>query len=138
MRDSRGWRGLAVLAALALAGQLYGLYRETGPPTPAWFPQADKLEHGLGFALPAGLVLVALDVRERTQRRVAERSGRRAVVVAAVFATHAVVSELIQHAFYRHRTGDPFDVLADCAGVALGVGAALLLRRRAPAGTRVR
>jgi hypothetical protein len=137
VRDSRSWWGLAVLAVLALAGQLYGLYRVTGPPTPPWFPQADKLEHALGFALPAALVLLTLDVRARARRRAGEPSGGRAVLVAAVFAAHAVLSELIQHAFYRHRTGDPFDVLADCTGVALGVGTALVLRRRTLVGTRL-
>lgn len=132
MRDRRSWRWLAVLAVLALAGQLYGLYRVTGPPTPSWFPQADKLEHALGFALPTALVLVALDVRARVRSVVAGRSRRRVVVVAAVFAAHAVVSEVVQHFFYLHRTGDPLDALADGSGVALGVTVALGLRRWTP------
>jgi len=46
-------------------------------------------------------------------------------VVVGIFAAHAVVSELIQHVWYRHRTGDPLDVLADWVGIAAGV---LLLR----------
>lgn len=141
MRDRRRWWALAVLAGLAVAGQLYGLYRATGPPTPSWFPQADKWEHALGFALPTTLVIATLDARERVQQLVAVQSRRRIVAVAAVFAAHAVVSEVIQHTFYTSRTGDPFDVLADWTGTALGVAAALALRwlvlRRVPAGTRV-
>jgi VanZ family protein len=40
--------------------------------------------------------------------------------VVAVFAAHGVVSELVQHLFYTTRSGDPFDVLADWTGTALG------------------
>jgi hypothetical protein len=46
-------------------------------------------------------------------------------LVVGVFAAHAVVSEVVQHLWYRHRTGDPLDVAADWAGIAVGV---LLLR----------
>jgi VanZ family protein len=130
MGDRRSWRVLVVLAVLALAGQLYGLYRVTGPPTPTWFSQADKLEHAFGFALPTALVLAALDARARVRGAAAEPSPRRVGTVAALFAAHAVVSELIQHAFYSHRTGDPLDVLADWTGTAIGVAVALGLRRR--------
>jgi hypothetical protein len=42
-------------------------------------------------------------------------------VVVGLFAAHAVVSEAIQHLWYRHRTGDPLDVLADWVGIAAAV-----------------
>ena len=128
-----------MLAVLAVVGQLYGLYRVTGPPTPLWFPQADKLEHALGFALPAALVLLALDVGSRARHPRGDGLPRAAVVgVAAVFAAHAVVSELVQHAFYAHRTGDPLDVLADWTGTAVGLGFALGTRRRPVPQVRLR
>ena len=41
--------------------------------------------------------------------------------MVGVFAAHAVVSELIQHVWYQHRTGDPLDVVADWIGIAAGV-----------------
>jgi uncharacterized membrane protein YgdD (TMEM256/DUF423 family) len=41
------------------------------------------------------------------------------------FAAHAVASEMIQHLWYRYRTGDPLDVVADWVGIAVGL---LLLR----------
>ncbi len=102
MRDRRGWWVLAVLAGLSVLGQLYGLYRVTGPPTPPWFPHADKLEHTLGFALPTTLVIATLDARAWAEHLVAP-PGRRLVAVAAAFGAHAVVSEVVQHT-YLHRT----------------------------------
>ncbi|WP_375426567.1 VanZ family protein [uncultured Friedmanniella sp.] len=137
MRGGRSWRVLAVLAVLALAGQLYGLYRVAGPPTPSGFPQTDKLEHASGFALPTALVLTALVVRAQAQTPVRVLSGRTVVRVAAVFATHAVVSELVQHFFYTRRSGDPLDVVADWVGTALGVAVGLALRRRPVDAVRV-
>ena len=128
MTDPRRWRGTAVLAALAVALQLYGLYRVTGPPTPPWFPQADKLEHATGFLLPVALVLLALGGRARGLGT--ELPRRVVVVVVAVSAAHAVVSELVQHFWYAARTGDPWDVLADLVGTSLGAVAATALLRR--------
>jgi hypothetical protein len=60
------------------------------------------------------------------------RTSRFWWLVTGVFAAHAVVSELVQHLFYARRTGDPLDVLADWAGVALGWGAARMLAGRRP------
>jgi hypothetical protein len=127
---------LVALATLSVAVHLYGLYRPTGPPAPGWFPNVDKLEHLLGFGLPVALILLAraaLDRRrpgpDRTTR--AHRSdGPFTLVVVGAFALHAVLSELVQHFFYTSRSGDPLDLLADWAGVALGWGAARLLTRR--------
>ncbi len=115
--------------------QLYGLYRPAGPPQPTWFPQADKVLHLLGFALPVLFVLLSLawfSARRRT-----ELTNQRIAAVLAVFAGHAVISEIIQDRFYASRAGDPADLLADCLGVALGAGAFVavrpgLLRRAEP------
>jgi hypothetical protein len=41
--------------------------------------------------------------------------------VVGVFAVHAVVSELIQHVWYHHRTGELLDVIADWIGIAAAV-----------------
>jgi hypothetical protein len=37
---------------------------------------------------------------------------------------------MIQHFFYRTRTGDPRDALADAVGICLGVGVFLLIHYR--------
>ncbi len=124
----RSWQIVAGLAALAVAAQCYGLYRPTGPPAPSWFPQFDKVEHAAGFALPVALILGALALRARLRGRTLDR--RLPVAVALIFLAHAVLSEVIQHTFYRTRTVDPVDVLADSLGVALGVGTYGLLSRR--------
>jgi VanZ family protein len=128
MDRARGWRGWAAAALLATALQLYGLYRASGPAAPPWFPHLDKVGHAAGFALPLVLAVLALGLHAgpRTYRR-----RQLLALLVAASAAHAVVSELVQHTFYRHRTGDPADVLADWVGVAVGAGAGhLLLRRR--------
>lgn len=127
MSCARDWRGWAALALLATALQLYGLYRVTGPRTPSWFPHLDKVEHAAGFALPLALTVLALGLRagpEAFQRR------RVLPLLVGASAAHAVLSELVQYACYRHRTGDAADVLADWVGVALGAGAGRALLRR--------
>jgi hypothetical protein len=119
----RGWHLAAGGAVVAVSLQLWGLYRVAGPPRPPWFPFADKLEHAVGFALPVMLILLAAALRRPPGWPWPSPAAQAAVV--GVFAAHAVVSELIQHVWYRHRTGDPLDVLADWVGIAAGV---LLLR----------
>ncbi len=119
----RGWHVAAGGAVVAVSLQLWGLYRVAGPPQPLSFPFADKLEHVVGFALPVILILLAAALR-RPAGWLWPSPATQAVVVAA-FAAHAVVSELIQHVWYRHRTGDPLDVVADLIGIAAGV---MLLR----------
>ncbi len=71
-------------------------------------PGLDKAIHVAVFALPAFLAVWR---------------GRSAWW-ALPFAVHAPVSELVQHAWVPLRTGDPVDVVADLAGVVLGVVAA--------------
>lgn len=127
----RSWQILAGLAALAVAAQCYGVYRPTGPPVPPGFAQADKVEHAVGFGLPVALILAALDLRARQQSRPWSRVAP--IVVSGIFVAHAVLSELVQHVFYRYRTSDPYDVLADSVGVALGVLICWLARRRSRA-----
>ena len=114
----RGWQLAAAAALLAVLFQLWGLYRAAGPPQPAWFPHADKLEHLVGFSLPVLLILLSVTMRSVGWRWPSPGTG---ALIVGVFAAHAVVSEVIQHLWYRYRTGDPSDVIADWAGIAVGV-----------------
>ena len=119
----RGWHLAALGAVFAVLLQLWGLYRVAGPPQPPWFPFADKVEHAVGFAVPVLLILLAIALRgPRSWQWPNMRTG---VFVVAIFAAHGVVSELVQHQWYRYRTGDPLDVLADWVGIAVGM---LLIR----------
>lgn len=128
----RRWPLVGVLAALAVAAQLWGLYRVTGPTTAPWFPYADKVQHLVGFALPVLLVLLAGELRAAEHGR---RLGRTAVgAVVGLFTVHAVVSELVQGRYYVSRAGDPLDVLADVVGIALGLVAFAVLVSRGDRG----
>ena len=121
----RAWGPLlAAASALAVLAQLLGLYAVAGPPSPPWFPSADKLAHAVAFALPVALILCSL-------RWYARGALARSVVVAVavVFGAHAVLSEVIQLFFYADRVGDVVDVVADWAGVAAGLGGYLLVTR---------
>jgi hypothetical protein len=101
----RRWWGAA--AALSVVVHLAVLYwpviTVAGPVT--W---TDKVVHLLVFAVPTYLV-----------GRLVGRPG----LVALAFAAHAVVSELAQHLLLPGRSGDPWDVVADVAGVVLATGA---------------
>lgn len=103
-----------LVAALAL--QVVVLYAPEAPGPASPIPHGDKAVHALVFALP---VLVA-------------GLGRRGwwPLVALVCAVHAPVSEIIQHVVLPHRSGDPWDVAADLAGVgAASIGVLLVVRR---------
>jgi VanZ family protein len=115
----RGWHLTAAASVVAVVFQLWGLYRVVGPGQPAWFPLADKVQHAIGFAVPVLLILLTIALRGSFGWR--WPGSRISVLVVAIFAAHGVVSELVQHVWYRYRTGDLFDVLADWIGVALGV-----------------
>lgn len=119
----RGWYFAAVAAVGAVLLQLWGLYRAVGPAQPAWFPFPDKVQHTIGFAVPVLLILLTIALRGSFGWQ--WPAPRTTVLVVTIFAAHGVVSEVIQHLWYRYRTGDLFDVLADWTGIALGV---LLLR----------
>jgi hypothetical protein len=116
-RWSTAWPAVATAAGLSVALQLWGLYSPQPPTGVDWFPGADKVLHGVGFGLPVALVMVADTLRRRSRGL---RPRARVLVVALwVSAAHAVLSELIQGAFYTHRSGDPRDLLADWSGIAI-------------------
>ncbi|QGN59303.1 VanZ family protein [Nostocoides sp. HKS02] len=77
----------------------------------------DKVVHVLLFLVPTVLGLLA---------------GLRPTWVVVGLAVHAPVSELVQHFFLPHRSGDIWDAVADLTGVLLGVGMVLVrgTRRR--------
>jgi VanZ family protein len=120
----RSWHLVAAGGVIAVLLQLWGLYRVIGPPQPPGFPYADKVAHVIGFALPVMLILLAAALRHPLGAQWPKL--RITALVVGVFAAHAVVSELIQHVWYRYRTGDPLDVIADWIGLAVGV---VLVRR---------
>lgn len=103
----------AAASGAALLVQLVVLYAPSSPADPP-FAGADKVVHALVFLVPVALALLA---------------GGPPRVVVGVFAAHAVVSEVVQHALLPGRAGDPLDVVADLVGVGLGVlGARLVVR----------
>jgi VanZ family protein len=108
------WR-IAFVAAVAL--QLYGVYspREAGPHI--GIPQIDKVAHCFLFAAVAFTGL---------------KVGVPARWLLGALAANAIVSELVQHWLLPQRDGDPFDVLADLAGVVLGAWLGLRANRRTP------
>ncbi|MGZ0148047.1 VanZ family protein [Kribbella sp. WER1] len=108
------WR-VAFVVAVAL--QLYGVYapREAGPNV--GIPQIDKVAHCILFGAVAFTGL---------------KAGLPARWLLGALAANAVVSELVQHWFLPQRDGDPFDALADLAGVALGAWLATVGRPRVP------
>jgi len=114
---TRRWR---VALVLLVAVHLAVLYAPDtgGAPT---FPGIDKVVHVATFASVAFAGL---------------RAGLPARWWVPLVAAHAVVSELVQHWVLPHRSGDPADVLADLAGVGLGVLAAWWLGRASWVGDR--
>lgn len=98
------WRAVLALAVLV---QLVVLYNPTQPSVGglASVPGLDKLVHASVFAL----VMVA---------------GRQArlprLPLLVLTVVQAPVSEAVQAGLLPHRSGDPFDVVADLAGCLLG------------------
>lgn len=103
-------RALAAALAVVVVVHLVVLYLPGGqvPSTGVEVPGLDKAIHAAVFALPVFLAVLL---------------GRSAWW-ALPFAVHAPVSEAAQHALVPLRTGDPWDLAADLAGVALGTAAA--------------
>ncbi|MGC4152581.1 MAG: VanZ family protein [Propionicimonas sp.] len=94
------------LSAVAVFAHLLALYLPGSPDSQFDLPGADKVVHVLLFAVPVWLL---------------GRLTGRVWLVAGFFAAHALVSELVQHWFVPHRSGDPLDLLADLVGIALAV-----------------
>lgn len=118
MPPRRARRGRARTAALlaALAVQALVLYLPVVPAAPGTgVPGADKITHAAIFALVTLAGLAA---------------GLPRAVVVGFGVVHAVVSELVQDTVFANRSGDVLDVVADLAGVALGVVMARWLARR--------
>ncbi|MET9018964.1 VanZ family protein [Actinopolymorpha sp. NPDC004070] len=116
MRRLTGVAGAAWWAAFALACvlNLYGLYAPNEPGPDLTFSYADKVAHFATFASVAFTgAMVGVPVRW----------------LAGILALHAASSEIIQGTLLPHREGDPFDVLADLAGVTLGLALAVAARR---------
>lgn len=114
-RALAAWR---VLAALALLAQAIALYVPTAPdtsgtPLPPWF---DLVVHVGVFAAATAATMAAFPGAPR--------------LVLALNVLHAPVSELVQHWFLPHRTGDVRDLVADLVGVALGALVAWAVARR--------
>ncbi|HEU4947992.1 MAG TPA: VanZ family protein [Kribbella sp.] len=105
------WRAGFVLACLV---HLYGLYSPRQAAPDPGVPYADKVTHLLLFAVVAYTGL---------------RVGVPARLLLPLLVVNAVVSELVQHFLLPHRSGDPFDSVADLAGVALGAWAGFRARR---------
>jgi hypothetical protein len=59
------------------------------------------------------------------------KGGPRLWLVAAIFAVHALVSEMIQGRLLPARSADPSDCLADLVGIALAVSLAMWAARSA-------
>lgn len=101
--------------ALVVVVHLLALYLPGSPDVgPVGVPHLDKLVHVLLFAAPTYLV-----------RRLTP--ARWPVVLIAL---HAPVSELLQYRLIPNRSGDPLDLLADAAGIGLGVCVAAMVRHR--------
>jgi hypothetical protein len=108
-----------VLFVLACAVQLFVLYSPSQPGGGPPFPYGDKLGHLVIFGL------VAFTGR---------RAGLPALWLGLALVAHAALSEVAQGTLLPERSGDPFDALADTAGVVLGLWlAGLLSGRSAPA-----
>jgi VanZ family protein len=108
-----------VLFGVALAVQLVLLYWPRAVQPAGDLPW-DKLVHAMIF----GLVYAA-----------GVNAGIRWWLWLAVSLLHAGVSEVVQDTLLPHRSGDPYDALADAVGVllaAVAVAAVGARRRNAP------
>lgn len=109
-------RNPLLIALVFCALQLVGLYRPAGFGGGEGIPGLDKVAHVGIFALPVFFLLLA---------------GCRRWWVILVFALHAPLSEVVQQVLLPRRTADPYDLIADAVGIALGVaGAAVLVARK--------
>lgn len=88
-----------------------------GSAVPSGPPNSDKLVHALIFA---ALALATAAARIPWRR------------AAAALVAYAAVSEVLQQVLPIHRSGDVRDVLADTAGIAVGLAAGRLITRDRP------
>lgn len=95
-----------LLFGLAVLAQLVVLYAPGTAAESLAVPHADKIVHVAVFAA----VVVA-----------GSRVGLPLWLLVAVSVVQAVVSEVVQDALVPARSGDPVDVVADLAGVTLGI-----------------
>ena len=105
-----------VVFAVVLAVQLVLLYWPRAVQPAGGLPW-DKIVHATIF----GLVVVT-GLRAGIPRR----------PWILVTLAHAVVSELVQHALLPNRSGDPYDALADVAGVVIAAIATARPNREVP------
>ncbi len=110
-RAVRFWRCALVLSVLA---QLLALYWPR-PRVPAGPAGSDLVVHVLLFAAVAASAVMA---------------GLAVLPVVVLLATHAVLSEVVQHWVVPERRGDPLDTLADLVGTVAGAGVAWSGRSR--------
>jgi hypothetical protein len=108
-------RAWAVALGVALVVQLLVLYLPRVPDVGGGAPGLDKVVHAAAFA---AVTLTGV------------RAGISAWVLAAYGLAHAGVSEALQHVLLADRTGDGADVVADVAGVVVGLVLAAVLSRR--------
>jgi len=103
--DSATRKALWWLVAPVLAGHLLALYLPgtSGAPEPRY---VDKVVHAALFGVPVWLL---------------GRLIGRIWLLGAVFAVHAVVSELVQLWWVPGRDGDVFDAAADLLGISIAV-----------------
>jgi hypothetical protein len=118
-RPASPWWWTVLTGAVLM--QLVVLYAPSGPGAVP-FPHSDKVVHVGVFLVPVFAALAA---------------GVSPRLVVAVFAGHAVVSEIVRGWVLPTRSGDAWDVVADLVGVALGVGLWGLAARLRPAATSV-
>lgn len=85
------------------------LYAPRTPAVDTGGLPVDKLVHVVAFALPTAALIAA---------------GLPRGWVIGLMALHAPLSEVIQHRLLADRSGEPLDVVADLAGVALGTSLA--------------
>ena len=121
LEQNHQWRlGLTIL----LVGYWSALFISTHIPMPELgsLPQnSDKLMHFVAYAGLAFLLGARVSVSSPL-------TGKLAGKIFAITSVYAVIDELLQTIPFLHRTGDPFDALADCLGSVIGLLLLFLVR----------
>ncbi|MBP6764873.1 MAG: VanZ family protein [Rubrivivax sp.] len=112
-RYHRTWRGLLLLLMAVVSWFAFA-----PDPGGSGFAHADKLNHMLAFGVLGGTAVL-------TGHASAARLGR----VALALVAYGAFIEVVQ-SYLPTRQGDWLDLLADAAGIGLGVCLVVLLRRR--------